>query len=98
VTEGGEIVLQVAIRHELFRQLHADRRLYDLNTNKFTRHAARYGVGTSDRSERPHGLAAVVLDAAFVKDLTAKMTTEGDVRDAAEAVEEAAAIAEFGGG
>jgi hypothetical protein len=69
--EGGEVELQVAVRHELFGQLKADKRLADLTANAFGRRAARYGVGTSTREERPHGLSAVVLDPAFIRELTA---------------------------
>jgi hypothetical protein len=70
---GGEVRLQVAIRHEVFSQLHADRRLSSMGANKFTRRAAKYGVGTSTENNRPHGQTAVVLDDAFVADLVAKL-------------------------
>ncbi|MFM8270922.1 MAG: hypothetical protein ACKODX_01095 [Gemmata sp.] len=67
--DGGELVVQVAVRHELFAQVKADRRLCQLTSNIFTRRAVRYGVGAADRAERPHGQSAVVLDAAFVEEL-----------------------------
>ena len=68
---GGEIVLQVAIRHELFGQLRADRALCVMNANTFTRRAERYGIGTTSRENRPHGLSAVTLADDFVADLIA---------------------------
>jgi hypothetical protein len=69
--EGGEVELQVAVRQELFGQLKADKRLADLTPRAFARRCRRYGVGTSTPEERPHGLTAVVLDPAFVRELTA---------------------------
>jgi hypothetical protein len=66
-----EVRLQIAIRHELFSQLKADRRLVDMSPATFARRAKRYGVGSSTRDERPHGMAAVVLDPDFVAELTA---------------------------
>jgi hypothetical protein len=68
---GGEIELRVAVRHELFAQLHADRRLIEMGATKFARRAKRYGIGTSNRADRPHGLVAIVLDRELVSDLTA---------------------------
>jgi hypothetical protein len=76
VKDGGEVELRVAIRHELFAQIRADRRLSEMGANTFTRRATRYGVGTSDRGDRPHGLSAVVLDAALVADLIAGLPDE----------------------
>jgi hypothetical protein len=68
---GGEIELMVAVRHELFAQLKADRRLCEMGPNRFSRRAERYGVGKPDPDERPHGQRAVVLSREFVADLTA---------------------------
>lgn len=68
---GGEIKLRVALRHSLFAQLKADRRLCELSSNVFTRRAAKYGVGsTGGRADRPHGQSAVVLTDEFVASLT----------------------------
>src|SRR5262249_31005982 len=39
---GGEVVLKVAIRHGLFRQVNGDRRLIDLGPKTFTRQARLY--------------------------------------------------------
>lgn len=69
--EGGELVLEVAIRQELFDQIHADRRLRDMPANTFTRRAQRFGVGTSGRECRPHGQSAVKLADEFVVGLRA---------------------------
>jgi hypothetical protein len=91
---GGELVLKVAIRAELFAQLKGDRRLTEMNQNTFARRAARYGVGASERDDRPHGLAAVVLTDEFVRELTAGLPDDEADEDRAEAD----AIAEFGGG
>ena len=74
---GGEVRLSVAIRHEVFAQVHADRRLRDLGPNLFTRLAEKYGVGGSTRGDRPHGQSAVVLSDELVADLTAGMRDEG---------------------
>jgi integrase len=74
---GGELVLLVAIRHELFAQLKADRRLTEMGAKKFARRAARYGVGRADNGERPHGGRAIVLDQAFVADLAATLPDNG---------------------
>lgn len=71
--EGGELVLMVAIRHEVFSQLKADRRLTEMGAKKFARRAARYGVGRADNNERPHGGRAILLDHAFVADLIASL-------------------------
>jgi hypothetical protein len=79
--EGGEVELQVAVRHELFGQLKADKRLVDMTAAAFARRAKRYQVGSSTREERPHGLAAVVLDPAFVRELTAGGPVEPDQPD-----------------
>ncbi len=89
---GGEIRLRVAIRHELFAQLRADRRLCDMGPNTFTRRATRYGIGTSSQDDRPHGQPAVVLNDDFVAGLTASLPstvlndeeTHEDLRDEAE--------------
>jgi hypothetical protein len=65
----GEMELVVAVRHGLFSQVAADRRLRDMGANTFTRRCERYGVGTSTRQNRPHGFSAIVLGAGFVADL-----------------------------
>lgn len=78
VTGDGEIILRVAVRHELFAQLKADRRLVEMNANTFTRRAERYGLGTSSRASRPGGMSAVVLADAFVADLLAKLPEDPD--------------------
>ena len=67
---GGEIRLKVAIRHELFAQIKADKRLCEMGSNTFTRRATRYEVGASGRDDRPHGRSAVVLADDFVAELT----------------------------
>ncbi len=77
--EGGELVLMVAVRHELFAQLKADRRLCDMGPKQFTRRAAAYGVGTSTISDRPHGLSAVVLNTGFLAELTASLPDDTPV-------------------
>ena len=69
--EGGPVVLRVAVRHELFAQLKADRRLCEMGANAFTRRAQKYDVGRSSRADRPEGKSAVVLDQSFVDDLLA---------------------------
>jgi hypothetical protein len=77
---GGEVQLRVAIRHELFSQLRPDRRLCEMGASTFARRAARYEVSASTRDDRPHGQAAIVLDAEFVNDLVAGLPDEvGDV-------------------
>jgi NrS-1 polymerase HBD domain len=74
----GEFVLTVAIRHELFAQLKADRRLSTMGAKKFTRRAARYGVGRSTEYDRPQGKRAIVLDHDFLGDLTAGLPDENE--------------------
>jgi hypothetical protein len=66
---GGEVKLRVAVQHGLFAQLRADRRLTEMPANTLGRRADRYGVGRTDRNDRPHGQRAVILDQAFVDDL-----------------------------
>ncbi|VTS01723.1 unnamed protein product [Gemmata massiliana] len=78
---GGTIELLVAVRHELFAQLKADRLLCDLTANTFARRCARYGIGTSSRNERPEGESAVVLCPEFVTELTAGITLAIDDSD-----------------
>jgi hypothetical protein len=70
---GGELVLLVAVRHGVFAQLGADRRLREMGPKTFAKRAARYGVGRSTRADRPHGQFAVILDPEFVADLTATL-------------------------
>jgi len=67
---AGEIRLKVAIRHELFAQIKADRRIIEMGANTFTRRAAKYEVGTCPCDDRPHGQRAVILTDDFVSDLT----------------------------
>jgi hypothetical protein len=69
--EGGELTLKVAIRVELFAQVHADRRLRAMTANTFTRRAEKYGVGLTSRRDRPHGVSAVVLAGDLIADLVA---------------------------
>ena len=73
---GGEIRLQVAIRHELFSQVRADPRLCEMGANTFGRRAVQYGVGSVARNDRPHGLSAVVLSDEFVSELMASINTD----------------------
>ena len=51
-----------AAPQSLFAQLHADRRLCEMTLNTFTRRAARYGIGSSTRADRPDGKSAVVMN------------------------------------
>lgn len=66
----AEIILRVAIRVELFAQIRADKLLCSMNQNTFARRAARYGVGSSSRVDRPQGRSAVVLEEEFLASLT----------------------------
>jgi hypothetical protein len=68
--DDGELILYVAVRQELFAQLHADKKLRDLTPTAFSKRCQRYGVGNSSRKDRPAGGAAVVLDPDFVVELT----------------------------
>jgi len=74
----GELILMIAIRHELFAQLRADRRLSEMGAKVFARRAARYGVGRSTPAERPHGVNAIVLSDDFVCDLIAGLPDDPD--------------------
>jgi len=78
MSSGGELTLHVAVRPELFSQLKADKRLCDINANRFTARCERYGIGSVSREDRPHGLTAVVLDSALVADLIAGLAPEPD--------------------
>jgi hypothetical protein len=70
--EHGEVMLKVALRHELFGQLKADRRLIEMGPARFVRRARRYGVGgPGGQQDRPGGQWVFVLSDAFVADLTA---------------------------
>lgn len=73
---GGEILLKVAIRHELFAQLKADRRLLELSERSFSQRVERYGIGKSSLEDRPEGKRAVVLDDGFVSELTGGLSDE----------------------
>jgi hypothetical protein len=75
---GGEIRLRVAIRHELFAQLKADRRLVEMGAKKFARRAARYGVGRATEDDRPHGQRALVLADDLVAELADNLPDEGE--------------------
>jgi len=76
--DGGELELMVAIRHELFAQLSADRRLREMGQKVFARRADRYGIGSCPRDDRPHGLRCIVLASAFVADLIAGLPDDDD--------------------
>jgi hypothetical protein len=76
----GESILTVALRAEVFAQVKADRRLCVMGENTFARRCDRYGVGTSSRADRPHGLSAVVLADDLVADLTAGLDLDDDAR------------------
>jgi hypothetical protein len=78
VHADGELELMVAVRHELFAQLKADRRLTEMGAKRFARRCARYGVGKLDERERPCGRRAVVLDRDFVADLVEGLPGEED--------------------
>jgi hypothetical protein len=73
---GGELVLRVAIRCELFAQVQADRRLVEMPPKTFALRAAAYQVGRSQADERPQGRRAILLDAEFVVDLLARPAEE----------------------
>jgi hypothetical protein len=73
ILPGREVRLMVAVRHGLFAQVRADRRLCDLTATTFARRAKRYGVGDSTRADRPGGEAGVVLAADFLDELTASL-------------------------
>lgn len=75
---GGEVELLVAIRHELFSQLRADKRLCEMGAKTFSRRAKRYGAGVSTTKERPGGQNAVVLSATLVADLIATLPDDDD--------------------
>lgn len=81
LASGGELVLKVALRHELFAQVKADRGLCEMGAKVFTRRAARYAVGRSTTSDRPHGLSALVLDRAFVAELVASLPDDAGEAD-----------------
>ena len=74
----GEIQLKVAIRHELFAQLGADKRLREMGANTFGRRAQMYGVGSSNEKDRPGGIRAVVLADDIVNDLVADIPEDDD--------------------
>ena len=67
--------MKVAIRHSLFAQVKADRRLVTMGKNLFARRADRYGIGTSARADRPHGQPAVVLTDEFLAELAVPRST-----------------------
>jgi hypothetical protein len=83
--DAGELVYRIAIRHEMFAQIKADRRLSDMGSNRFTRRAERYGVGKpGGQSDRPHGKWALVLADGFVADLIGTADVEGDEADGSD--------------
>jgi hypothetical protein len=85
VLADGEVLLFVAIRHELFAQIGADRRLREMGPKAFARLAAKYGIGSSTDNDRPHGRRAIVLDQELVADLTAALPNdEEDEQPAAQ--------------
>jgi hypothetical protein len=68
VDSGGRLV--VAIRHELFAQIRADRRLIDMGGRRFNALCRLYGVGRpGGQQDRPCGHWAVILDDELVADL-----------------------------
>ena len=76
----GELRLKVAIRHELFAQVHTDLRLRNMAPTTFARRAAKYGVGrTGGKDNRPHGLNAVILDDDFIAELTEGIPEEEEL-------------------
>lgn len=76
VSAEGEITLAIAVRHELFAQLKADRRLVEMGPKRFARRAAKYGVGSSSQDDRPHGKRAIILDHDFIEDLRSGVPDE----------------------
>ena len=71
----GLIVLKVALRHEVFKQLHADPRLVEIGPAAFIRRATRYDIGkVGGQEDRPGGKWALVLSDDFVEDLTASFS------------------------
>jgi hypothetical protein len=78
---GSELKLRVALRHEVFAQVKADRRLSEMGSRTFARRAERYGVGTTSRDVRPHGFTAVMLTEAFVEELIATLPDDHSSQD-----------------
>jgi Primase C terminal 2 (PriCT-2) len=79
--------LFVAIGHEVFAQVKADRPLCQMTSKTFGKRAARYGVGTSTKKDRPNkGRAAVVLDAESVAELTATIETGDEIEVGADQI------------
>lgn len=78
---GGEIELRVGIRHDLFGQVKADRRLIDMGPTRFARLCTKYGVSTSTADGRMCGERAVILHPEFVADMTATFPDGGDDPD-----------------
>jgi hypothetical protein len=76
--DRGEEVLHVSVRQELFAQLKSDKRLTEMTATKWARRAARYGVGASLESDRPHGRKAVTLSQSFLAELTAGVPEDDD--------------------
>ncbi len=77
VRADGEEVLMVAIHHDLFEQVQADRRLRAMGAKAFARRAAKYGVGRARDGNRPHGIRALVLEPDFIIQLTTGIPDEG---------------------
>lgn len=78
----GELKVQVAIRHELFSQLNADKTLRDMTAREFAKYAELYGVAhAAKKHERAHGNSCLILNDDFVADLleTVPPEPEGDL-------------------
>lgn len=65
----GEILLHVAIRHELMGQIGADRRLREISPDTFARRCKKYGIGETSREIRPGGKRCVILHREFIDGL-----------------------------
>jgi hypothetical protein len=79
VDRGDERIVRIAIRHEVFAQIKADRRLCEMGGTKFTTRCERYGIGKpGGQAERPHGKWAIVLDDAFVADLLGTVDVDAE--------------------
>jgi hypothetical protein len=77
--DGGEEVLKVALRHDVFAQLKADHRLIKMGPATFVRRATRYGLGAvGGQGQRPAGQWAFILADDFVADLAASSFDEGE--------------------
>lgn len=78
----GELQLHVAIRHELFSQVHgADKWLRTMGATAFATFAKKYGIGVSSEKDRPQGRRAIVLETDFLNDLTAGISDDENLPD-----------------